>query len=68
MSDEKPKLPSTVTLPPETRRKLEDLAPITQRLLGDLEILKKLGFGTAEVEAKLNFAEEARKVLLEHFK
>jgi len=67
MANETTKLPSTVTLPPETRRKLEGLGPITQRLLADLEVIKRLGFGTAEVEAKLKLAEETRKVLLEHF-
>lgn len=67
MSGEKQKLPSTVTLPPESRRLLENMGGTVERLRADLEVLKKLGLGTAVIEDKLAWAEEARKVLLEHF-
>jgi len=67
MPNEKPKLPSTVTLPPESRRLLENMGGTVKRLQADLEVLKKLGLGTAVIEDKLAWAEEARKVLLEHF-
>lgn len=67
MANEKQRLPATVTLPPESRRLLENMGATVERLRADLEVLKKLGLGTAVIEDKLDWAEQARKVLLEHF-
>ena len=67
MANDKEKLPSTVKLPPESRKLLQDMGSTVERLRADLEVLKKLGLGTALIEDKLAWADEARKVLLEHF-
>ena len=67
MANDKQKLPSTVTLPTESRKLLENMGSTVERLRADLEVLKKLGLGTSVIEDKLAWADEARKVLLEHF-
>lgn len=61
------KIEPLIKLPPEARKRLEEMEGDLERADHSIEVMKELGMDTKVLEEKLDWAKRVKKILLREF-